>query len=571
MANPFDQFDTPAVTANPFDQFDAPIAKEPSWYEKLGRQAALTGRGVVGGIASTLDIPAALASAATRGINAVTGANIPVVNPRPMQQSYEQLFNVAGLPQAESPTERVVQSIIEGASGAGGTANVAQHLARVATTPIAKGVLASLATAPRTQAISGATSAGAGQLAAEMGAGQGAQTLASLVGGTVPLSPTMARNLLRAPEAEAGTRQAQVVANAREAHDAGYLIPPHQVSPTVATDILESQSGKKIEQIASVRNADVSTRLAKEDLGVHKNDILDENTYNKIRKEAGEAYKAISKVKEPVKADDKFIDEIQALKGTNAFSAQILGKNPELDRIVKLLTESPEPTLGEQLGISKPKKISFSTNEILEGVKTLRKMATANLKSIGDNAPANQAVGAAQRKAADSLDDLLERNLQHLHLNKDEVENYRKARQLIAKSHAYEEATNTTTGNVSARVLARLKDKDVPLTGNADKIARFGKAFPKSAQDADKLGSVTDSSALETIAAALAVGASHPLTAGAILSRPLTRQMQLTKPYQEAIFTPKETLPLGGLMQTFKPSVAPIPVSQLMQNTQNNQ
>lgn len=168
--------------------------KKSSWYGQLAknalRQTGLFTREAVGGLASTLDIPNAVVSAGTRGINAATGANLPVVNPAPMRQSYEQLFDVVGLPKAETPTERVVGAAIEGAMGAGGTASIAGHLARIAASPAAKGVFTQLAASPGLQTASGATGAASGQSVAEHGGGQGEQLAASLAGSLAPSIPS---------------------------------------------------------------------------------------------------------------------------------------------------------------------------------------------------------------------------------------------------------------------------------------------------------------------------------------------------------------------------------------------
>jgi len=172
----------------------SPAGKKSSWYGQLAkdalRQTGLFAREAVGGLTSTLDIPNAIVSAGTRGINAATGAKLPVVNPAPMRQSYEQLFDTAGLPKAETPTERVVGATIESALGAGGTASIAGQLARIVASPLARGAFTQLAASPGLQVASGATGAASGQVVAEHGGGQGEQMAASLAGSLAPSIPS---------------------------------------------------------------------------------------------------------------------------------------------------------------------------------------------------------------------------------------------------------------------------------------------------------------------------------------------------------------------------------------------
>jgi len=523
-----------------------PTEKPRTWYDEIGRQVGLTARGAVGGVASTLDIPAAVVNPI---INRVAGTNL---SSSPTRDLSERVMTAAGLPQPQNGLERVVQAGVGAMTGAGGSAGLATQLARTASTPLAKSVLGMLGSSPGAQIASSATGGMSGQTVAEAGGGPVAQTVASLVGGTIPLTPTIARNVVRGAAAAPGTRQAQVQSNAAEAHDAGYVLPPAQVSGSVVSDTLGGWSGKKIEQKASLKNQENTNNLVKEEFKLPNNAVLDEKTFSDIRKEAGKAYKAVQSVTDPIKTDTSFRNDISQIGGANSQAAKEfpeLMANPEIAK------------LRNSLYNQKP----FTTKGAIELVKQLRGDATQNLKALGD--PSRHALGLAQREAANAMDDLVERNLERLG-KPDLVNEYRTARQTIAKAHDMESVTNTVTGNVSARGAARLMDKGKPLTGNLEKVAKFGAAFPQSAKNVDMLGSVTDSSALDFGLALATAAHGRPDVAGAILARPLARNMLLSKPYQKAVFTPRETLPLGGLAQTFKPGPSPVPLSQLMNSTQ---
>ena len=83
----------------------------------------------------------------------------------------------------QTAPQRVFGAAIEGAAGAAGGAAGANTLARMVTNPTARGVLTTMAEAPRVQAASGAGAAAAGQTAREAGAGVGGQIAASVLGG----------------------------------------------------------------------------------------------------------------------------------------------------------------------------------------------------------------------------------------------------------------------------------------------------------------------------------------------------------------------------------------------------
>lgn len=190
-------FDPDAYLASKGTSVQTPIKMTDNspWYqnirENIARKSGAATRGIYGGLASTLDIPSAVASAGARGLNLIPGVNVPVPVPDPMQRSYRQLFDVAGVSQPSTPSERVIEAVTAGAAGAGGTANIAAQMARTVVSPVAKGVLGMMAAAPRGQVIAGATGAGAGQLAAEAGSGQGGQMAASLAGALAPSVPSM--------------------------------------------------------------------------------------------------------------------------------------------------------------------------------------------------------------------------------------------------------------------------------------------------------------------------------------------------------------------------------------------
>jgi hypothetical protein len=107
----------------------------------------------------------------------------------------EDLLTRIGVPEAKTMAERIVQTTASGAgAGAGGVA-LGKAVEAAATSPVTREVGRLLATTPALQTITGATAAGAGQIAKEEGAGPVGQIGATIAGGLLPSVPTAVRTL----------------------------------------------------------------------------------------------------------------------------------------------------------------------------------------------------------------------------------------------------------------------------------------------------------------------------------------------------------------------------------------
>lgn len=217
----------------------ADIAKESA------RQIGLTARGVVSkGLAPILDIPAGVASAVVSGANALPGVNLPVPPSDPMQRAYNQLFDIAGVT-PRNATERVVQDVVGGMSGAYGTATMSEQIARAATAPIAKAVLSTMGSAPEAQAISGGGAGFGGGVARELGAGPGVQTLSSLIGGALTNVPAAVGSLTRRFLGGGEEAVPKMMERARTFQEAGATTPSAgQVTGARSTQAVESALSK---------------------------------------------------------------------------------------------------------------------------------------------------------------------------------------------------------------------------------------------------------------------------------------------------------------------------------------
>lgn len=309
---------------------------------------------------------------------------------------------------------------------------------------------------------------------------------------------------------------------ASAAREAGYVIPPNMQSdnPSLVSKGLSAFSGKiKTAQAASQANQDVTNQLAADALGVKPGTALTEDVFDKVRKDAGQAYEAVKTSIPMVKADDAFKTAVGGLNEVDpetAFYFPEITQNKQIDNL--------STTLGG--------KDEFSPAAAVGLVRRLRYDASANLKNAQD--PEKFALGMAQRKAADAVDDLVERNLDAAG-KVGLVDEYRSARRLIAISHDLESATNAATGDVDARKLAVLANRGRPFTGNLEAIAKTAQAFPKAMQNPASFGGVEPLSIFDVMAAGGAAAAGRPEVSAGLLSRPVIRGTLLSAPYQNMI------------------------------------
>lgn len=306
-----------------------------------------------------------------------------------------------------------------------------------------------------------------------------------------------------------------------DARAAGYAIPPIDASsePGMVPNALAAWGGKiKTQQAASAKNQAVTNSLAAQELGLPADTVLDETTFAKVRQGANRAYQTLEQTatKIPggkIQADNTFLQEVVDLDKRGA----------ELRRDFPELAESPDIQALQDSVL----KQEFSPRSGIEAVKRLRFQSKANLKAYND--PAKLELGKAQRDAAESLEDLVERNLATV--SPDAVKAYQDARQLIAKSHDIEVATDPS-GNVDARKIASLSQKR-PFTGNLKTIADAAGSFPKAMQNPSKFGGVEPIGITDLAALAMAP---HKLDVlGAVLGRPVARSLSLSDYIQDRL------------------------------------
>lgn len=204
-----------------------------------------------------------------------------------------------------------------------------------------------------------------------------------------------------------------------EGRAAGYVVPKSDVSPSFWDNRLESLGGKAaIKQEATIRNQEATNALARKALNLADDQPITTGALDRIREGAGRVYGEVGNLSRQAAKD-------------------------------------------------------------LEDLKVARSDAKGWFEAYNRSArPTDLARAKKYEQKADDLENWIDwhavsRGRQDL------LPTLKQARKEIAQTYTVERALNKATGDVDARVLGRLFDKQKPLSDGLDTIGKFQQAFPK--------------------------------------------------------------------------------------------
>ncbi len=331
---------------------------------------------------------------------------------------------------------------------------------------------------------------------------------------------------------------------ARASVDAGFKIPPSELPRAPIGRGVQSVAGKaRAEEEFSAKNWPRAQDLARAEFHLPEGTEFDEKTLGDLKQPGYDAY-----------------EDLKALNGGKPF-------NVTLDYLSDVSKAGEE---GGQAAVDFPGKpdsrilelrgqmsqFQFTAPGAVQKIKELRNVARAIVHSGGPGVPINPA-DAAYAKANQDIAEALEVELGRVAKRGGKpglVQEYRNARQYLARVYAVEDATNLA-GQVAPRALAGLQAKGVKLTGNLKTIADAATQFPKAFQDVGKKGRMGPWTVFDLWALAAGAGSTlgahvHGLplgeasgagvlgVAGASIARPVARAALATKPLQKMMTRP---------------------------------
>jgi len=328
----------------------------------------------------------------------------------------------------------------------------------------------------------------------------GSDTAAMLASMATPIAVNAMANGARSKIADLAAqekRNAPRDETLTKALDEGYKVPPSTVNPSAKNQVLESIAGKAAtQQAVSSQNAAVTDKLARRAIGLSKDTPLTVEATQNVRREAyDQGYKPIKSagVVSTGKLYRDALDNIEAQYQGASRSFPGAVKNEVAEMIAPL------------------RKRVFDAGDAIDMTKVLREAADKSFVT-GD-----KALGNAQRAAATAIEDQIERGLAGKANSTKMLEDFRDARQLMAKTYTVENAIKEGGGNVDANKIARELQKGAPLTGDLETIGRFANVYSKANQTPQVVGSqgVSKSAALAS-ALMSGVGAAALGPAGAV-------------------------------------------------------
>lgn len=403
----------------------------------------------------------------------------------------------------------------------------------------------------------------------------------------------------------------------REAHDAGYRFPPAEIPPvgerpSLASSIAAGEAGKiKLWQQSSTGNQVTTNNLGAEAIGLPKGTHLDERSFATAAEPAAAVYEEVKKSIPEVELgrDMVYQKEAAGIGGHGSLLEENfpeLAASPKILEIREMMTrqgnvsttqametiaalrkeakgnfKKPADPEAHALGLAQRQASDVMESALQRAVENApryfrrkvdeaiarRGEATSDFNYLNESRgymPASE-FAAKVRVALDRvmatngqvktwqgmLDNAMSKDssLQTL------PNRLKDARKLFAKIYTLDDATNSTTGNVSAAGLAKVYNRGAPLTDELETIARAYNAAPKSMQVPELFGRSEEWSALDFYGTALAAMHGNVPVAAAIAMRSPVRRALLSGPYQRAIIGPSP----GGippLPPEFMPSTA---------------
>ena len=364
-----------------------------------------------------------------------------------------------------------------------------------------------------------------------------------------------ARAVAKAAErtAESFERAPQIDA-AKDAARLGILLDPAISNPTFVNKAKElGVDPVDLHNNFSQQNKTKWVSVAKKEMGLPETvSLTSSKPFEQARAQAAKPYENIRKI-QTLTPNPEVITKIENVNVTGIIG----GKKSE--KAIKALTQDALEKISS----------GMTGQKVLDSLSDLRKKAT---KTYNSNAATPEMIDVADVRMgiANALEDLIEANVR----KPEELTAFRKARQEMARSYTYEAATDISTGLVDPQKLKRMLDKGIPLSGDAEAMARIAGIYPEITSltpiKREGLQRFSRAGALGTLGAAVGamVPAVGPIGGGAlgagvgILGSKLAAKRMASPEYQAANAIPQDFRPPVNMLRPAPPSTTqnlPVP------------
>jgi len=329
-----------------------------------------------------------------------------------------------------------------------------------------------------------------------------------------------------AAKAEKSFARGPQIDAAKDAQRLGIALAPSISNPTKMNKMLAlSTDPTELHNTLSEANLPKYASVAKKEMGLSDREALTSSApFDKARALAAKPYDKIREI-EVLQSSD---DVIQKIK--DVIDEDLIGGVTSQNQIQALIDDAVKKISG---GITGARAI--------DNISNLRKKSQKVYNSKAAT-PEQVEVADARMTIANALEDLIEKNVTDQKL----LAEFRKARTQMAKTYAYERATDFNTGNIDIQKLAKLTSQNDYLTGDIAALGRIAGNYPEVTQMRPVVASPIDRFTRAGVAGTLGAGVGGAIfggpgvigggAAGALAGRVLSRSAakRLTSPEKQA-------------------------------------
>ena len=246
---------------------------------------------------------------------------------------------------------------------------------------------------------------------------------------------------------------------ASEAQRLKIAINPADIEPSVSTRAYSAIAGPRGPEALAEVNRPRVAEIAKNEMGLPATTQLNGRAaFDQARAQVAAPYEQIKKL--PIQqADDAMIQRLEGIRT----DLDVIGAKEYAPAISKIVDDAIAKT---QTGLT--------GEALLKNISVLRERAR---KTYNNKAATTEALDIADTnlKIATELESMIDNSI----FNPKLLGEYRDARQKMARTYAYEGATDFNTGMVDVSKLARITSKDNGLSGDIASLGRIAGNFPE--------------------------------------------------------------------------------------------
>jgi hypothetical protein len=278
----------------------------------------------------------------------------------------------------------------------------------------------------------------------------------AVIGAKMPFEPRMQARRER-QSAEDYARGPQIDA-AADAQRLGIVLNPTDIQPTVGPKLLSMAAGPRAPEALANANKNQVRKVALGDMNLPETTQLNSTKpFQQARAQVAAPYEQVKKL--PIQqADDAMVQRLEALRT----DLDVIGAKEYAPAISKIVDDAISKT---QTGLT--------GEQLLKNISVLRERAR---KTYNNKAATTEALDIADTnlKVATELESMIDNSI----FNPKLLGEFRDARQKMARTYAYEGATDLNTGMVDVGKLARITAKDNALTGDIASLGKIAGNFP---------------------------------------------------------------------------------------------